>query len=76
MYFSYSETLLCDLALQRLLLSLYKSFSKVLTERLPSVSADGEMPNLRAEGTDSMAIDLEEPSTMEMDHDNGTKDDR
>ncbi|CAL9092146.1 unnamed protein product [Musa textilis] len=60
-----------------LFVSLYKSFANVLTERLPPVSADGAFPKLRdEEDIDSMAIDLEEPSTMEMDHDNGRKDDR
>lgn len=49
----------------------------MLTERLPPVSADGAFPKLRdEEDIDSMAIDLEEPSTMEMDHDNRRKDDR
>uniref|UniRef100_A0A804J218 ABH1 n=1 Tax=Musa acuminata subsp. malaccensis TaxID=214687 RepID=A0A804J218_MUSAM len=60
-----------------LFVSLYKSFANVLTERLPPVSADGAFPKLRdEEDIDSMAIDLEEPSTMEMDHDNRRKDDR
>ncbi|WOK93579.1 ABH1 [Canna indica] len=58
-----------------LFISLYKSFSDVLTERLPPVSADGVLPKLRAQDTDSMALDLDEPSTMEVDHENGEKDD-
>ncbi|CAL9751894.1 unnamed protein product [Musa acuminata subsp. burmannicoides] len=60
-----------------LFVSLYKSVANVLTERLPPVSADGAFPKLRdEEDIDSMAIDSEEPSTMEMDHDNRRKDDR
>ncbi|RRT60650.1 hypothetical protein B296_00030536 [Ensete ventricosum] len=69
--------LLTFLDKQSLFVSLYKSFANVLTERLPPMSADGAFPKLRdEEDKDSMAIDLEEPSTMEMDHDNGRKDDR
>ncbi|KAG1338636.1 nuclear cap-binding protein subunit 1 [Cocos nucifera] len=57
-----------------LFLSLYKGFRDVLMERLPPVSADGKLPKLRIANVDSMAVDSEEPSTMEVDHDNGRTD--
>lgn len=62
--------------LQALFISLYKSFVNVLTERLPPVSPEGELPDLRAGNVSSMTIDLEESATMDVDNENGTKDDR
>ncbi|KAJ6803538.1 nuclear cap-binding protein subunit 1-like [Iris pallida] len=59
-----------------LFLSLYKRFGEVLTERLPPVSADGKLPNLRSGHVDVMAVDLEEPAAMDDDHDNGKNDNR
>jgi len=56
--------------MQALFLSLYKNFEGVLKERLPPVSADGELPNLKAGRGDSMTIDTEEPPAMEVDQEN------
>nr|CAB3495958.1 unnamed protein product [Digitaria exilis] len=55
-----------------LLKLLFKRFVDVLTERLPPVSADGEIPNLRAgdQNVNSEARDLEK-ATMEIDSENG-----
>nr|CAD1833320.1 unnamed protein product [Ananas comosus var. bracteatus] len=69
---------LLDRALEEnkaLFISLYKSFVNVLTERLPPVSPEGELPDLRAGNVSSMTIDLEESATMDVDNENGTKDD-
>ncbi|KAG6532910.1 hypothetical protein ZIOFF_006769 [Zingiber officinale] len=57
-----------------LFVSLYKSFTNVLMERLPPVSDNGDLPKLRPEKIDAMSVDLEEPPSMEVDHDNGQKD--
>lgn len=50
---------------------LFKRFVDVLTERLPNVSADGEMPNLRSgdQNVNFVAQDLE-TATMEIDNEN------
>lgn len=58
--------------LQELLKLLFKKFVDVLTERLPPVSADGEIPNLRAgdQNVNFEARDLE-TATMEIDSENG-----
>ena len=49
----------------------------MLTERLPSVSADGDVPNLRA-GDPNVTIPAGDPeaSTMEIDNDNGANNNR
>ncbi|KAK8520582.1 hypothetical protein V6N13_030975 [Hibiscus sabdariffa] len=54
-----------------LFLSLYKNFSTVLMERLPDASSDATLQSLKSVHGDSMAVDLEEPSTMEVDDENG-----
>ncbi|TYJ02749.1 hypothetical protein E1A91_A13G250700v1 [Gossypium mustelinum] len=53
-----------------LFLSLYKNFSNVLMERLPDASRDGTLQSLKSVNGDSMAVDIEEPSTMEVDDEN------
>jgi len=57
---------------KELLKLLFKRFVDVLTERLPTVSADGEIPNLRAgyQNVNFAARDLE-TATMEIDNENG-----
>uniref|UniRef100_A0A0D9VTY5 Nuclear cap-binding protein subunit 1 n=1 Tax=Leersia perrieri TaxID=77586 RepID=A0A0D9VTY5_9ORYZ len=61
---------------KELLRLLFKSFVDVLTERLPPVSADGEVPNLRAgdPNADSVTRDPE-ATTMEIDDENGADND-
>ncbi|OVA14213.1 MIF4G-like [Macleaya cordata] len=56
---------------EALFISLYKRFSDVLMERLPNASPDGTMRSLRFGQTDTMAVDSEEPSEMEVDNTNG-----
>ncbi|OAY71128.1 Nuclear cap-binding protein subunit 1 [Ananas comosus] len=59
---------LLDRALEEnkaLFISLYKSFVNVLTERLPPVSPEGELPDLRAGNVSSMTIDLEDQANGE-----------
>ncbi|KAH0470590.1 hypothetical protein IEQ34_000313 [Dendrobium chrysotoxum] len=56
---------------KELFISLYKSFKFVLTERLPSFSPDGKLPNLRCGQMDFMTVDLEKPLKMDVDHENG-----
>ncbi|KAF6142696.1 hypothetical protein GIB67_015182 [Kingdonia uniflora] len=51
--------------------SLYKSFSNVLMERLPSASSDATLHDLRSGQIDAMNVDSEESSAMEIDRDNG-----
>lgn len=67
----FTNLLLSD-HLQAVLKLLFKRFVDVLTERLPPVSADGEIPNLRAgdQNVNSEARDLEK-ATMEIDSENG-----
>jgi len=57
---------------KELLKLLFKRFVDVLAERLPAVSADGEIPNLRAgyQNVNFAARDLE-TATMEIDNENG-----
>lgn len=57
--------------MQALFLSLFRNLGDVLKERLPPVSADGKMPNLKAGHADSMAVDTEEPPAMDVDQENG-----
>ncbi|KAJ3683742.1 hypothetical protein LUZ60_013969 [Juncus effusus] len=54
---------------------LFKSFVDALNERLPPVSSDGEIPNLRAgSGNSEFApVDLEKPASMDVDDENGDK---
>jgi nuclear cap-binding protein subunit 1 len=49
----------------------------VLTERLPPVSADGDVPNLRA-GDPNVTIPAGEPeaATMDIDNENGADNNR
>ncbi|KAK8543379.1 hypothetical protein V6N13_136109 [Hibiscus sabdariffa] len=54
-----------------LFLSLYKNFSTILMERLPDASSDVTLESLKSIHGDSMAVDLEESSTMEVDDENG-----
>ncbi|OMO59844.1 MIF4G-like, type 3 [Corchorus capsularis] len=54
-----------------LFLSLYKNFSNVLKERLPDASRAGTLQALKSINGDSMAVDLEESSAMEVDDENG-----
>lgn len=65
------------MVLQELLRLLFKSFVEVLTERLPPISADGDVPNLRAgdPNVNSSARDPE-ATTMEIDNENGGDNDR
>jgi len=57
---------------KELLKLLFKRFVDVLAERLPAVSADGEIPNLRAgyQNVNFASQDLE-TATMEIDNENG-----
>lgn len=57
---------------KELLRLLFKSFVDVLTERLPPVSADGDVPNLRA-GDPNVTFPASDPeaATMEIDNENG-----
>ncbi|XP_022728993.1 nuclear cap-binding protein subunit 1 isoform X2 [Durio zibethinus] len=54
-----------------LFLSLYNNFSNVLMERLPDASRAGTLQELKTNHGDSMALDLEESSAMEVDDENG-----
>ncbi|KAF5177817.1 nuclear cap-binding protein subunit 1-like, partial [Thalictrum thalictroides] len=56
---------------EALFITLYKSFSDVLKERLPPASVDGTLQSLHYDQIDTMAVDSEEPSAMEIDRDNG-----
>ncbi|GKU93979.1 hypothetical protein SLEP1_g7526 [Rubroshorea leprosula] len=56
---------------EELFLSLYRNFSNVLAERLPDASKVGTLQDLKSINSDSMAVDLEESSTMVVDNDNG-----
>jgi nuclear cap-binding protein subunit 1 len=51
---------------------IFKSFADVLNERLPAVSPDGELPNLRRVNTSEnhVAVDLEAPASMDVDQEN------
>lgn len=56
---------------QALFLSLYKSFSTVLSERLPDASRAGTLRELKSVPADAMAVDPEESSAMDLDNENG-----
>ncbi|KAF5447723.1 hypothetical protein F2P56_033252 [Juglans regia] len=55
---------------EALFLALYKNFSNVLTERLPDASRAGTLSELKSVRADSMSVDLEESSAMEVDNEN------
>ena len=55
---------------EALFLMLYKSFSNVLVERLPEGSKARSLHELKAAEVDVMAVDPQEPSTMELDNEN------
>ncbi|KAG6682662.1 hypothetical protein I3842_13G154200 [Carya illinoinensis] len=55
---------------EALFVALYKNFSNVLTERLPDASRAGTLWELKSVRADSMSVDLEEPSAMEVDNEN------
>ncbi|KAK9146885.1 hypothetical protein Sjap_006788 [Stephania japonica] len=57
---------------EALFVSLYKSFSSILTERLPSGSAKATLQDLRGQ-TGNMAVDIEEPLEMEVDREKSSK---
>ncbi|KAF3454007.1 hypothetical protein FNV43_RR04450 [Rhamnella rubrinervis] len=57
---------------EALFLSLYKNFSTVLMERLPDASRAGAFQELKSiYSADSMAVDVEESTEMEVDNENG-----
>ncbi|XP_077218182.1 ARM repeat superfamily protein isoform X2 [Tasmannia lanceolata] len=56
---------------EALFISLYKSFANVLMERLPSVSDEEKTIGLQSDSIDAMTVDSEEPSTMDVDKENG-----
>ncbi|XP_028761163.1 nuclear cap-binding protein subunit 1 [Neltuma alba] len=55
---------------EALFLSLYKSFSNVLMERLPEASAARTLNELKSMHVDEMAVDPEEKSAMDLDNEN------
>ncbi|XP_040991745.1 nuclear cap-binding protein subunit 1 [Juglans microcarpa x Juglans regia] len=55
---------------EALFLALYKNFSNVLMERLPDASRAGTLSELKSVHADSMSVDLEESSAMEVDNEN------
>ncbi|KAM1149656.1 hypothetical protein ACFX2B_029915 [Malus domestica] len=56
---------------EALFFSMYKSFLNVLTERLPEASKCVTLQGLKGIHADSMPIDLEESSAMDVDNENG-----
>ena len=74
---SHQLTIISPLVFQELLRLLFKSFLDVLTERLPPVSADGDVPNLRA-GDPNVTFPASDPEavTMEIDNENGADNNR
>ncbi|CAN1751105.1 Nuclear cap-binding protein subunit 1 [Linum perenne] len=56
---------------EELFLALYKNFSDVLRERLPDASKAQTLRDLKSTQTDEMALDIDQPSTMEVDEENG-----
>ncbi|XP_010521542.1 PREDICTED: nuclear cap-binding protein subunit 1 [Tarenaya hassleriana] len=56
---------------ESLLLLVYQSFMAVLKERLPDPSKARTLQELKSIGEEFMAVDLEEPSAMEVDNENG-----
>ncbi|XP_057437590.1 nuclear cap-binding protein subunit 1 [Lotus japonicus] len=55
---------------EALFVLLYKSFSNVLKERLPKGSEARTLRELKSVQVDEMAVDPEEPSSMELDNEN------
>jgi hypothetical protein len=49
---------------------LFKSFSNVLTDRLPKGSGARTLREWKSAQVEDMAVDSEEPSTMELDNEN------
>uniref|UniRef100_A0A7N0THA5 Nuclear cap-binding protein subunit 1 n=1 Tax=Kalanchoe fedtschenkoi TaxID=63787 RepID=A0A7N0THA5_KALFE len=56
---------------EALFTSLYENFQKVLTDRLPDASSGITLRELKTSRPGSMAVDLEEESTMDVDNENG-----
>ncbi|CAO2822875.1 unnamed protein product [Amaranthus hypochondriacus] len=56
---------------EALFLSLYKNFSIILLDRLPEDSAIGTSRSLHSDRTDTMTVELEEPSGMDIDQEKG-----
>ncbi|CAI0546743.1 unnamed protein product [Linum tenue] len=56
---------------EELFLALYKNFSNVLKERLPDASKAQTLRDLKSTRGDEMAVDTDQPSTMEVDDENG-----
>ncbi|CAL1409673.1 unnamed protein product [Linum trigynum] len=56
---------------EELFLALYKNFSNVLKERLPDASKAQTLRDLKSTQADEMAVDTDQPSTMEVDDENG-----
>lgn len=56
--------------MQALFLLIYKSFSNILTERLPKGFGARSLHELKSAQVDEMAVDPEEPTTMELDNEN------
>ncbi|XP_060966908.1 nuclear cap-binding protein subunit 1 isoform X2 [Cannabis sativa] len=57
--------------IEALFLSLYQNFCSLLMERLPDASIVRTLQELKSVPADSMAVDLEEPATMEVDDETG-----
>lgn len=55
---------------QALFLLLFKSFSNVLADRLPKGSGARTLHEWKSAQVEEMVVDLEEPSTMEVDNEN------
>ncbi|KAI5428014.1 Nucleic acid dioxygenase ALKBH1 [Lathyrus oleraceus] len=55
---------------EALFLLLFKSFSNVLTDRLPKGSGARTLREWKSAQVEEMVVDLEEPSTMEVDNEN------
>ncbi|KAL2929091.1 Nuclear cap-binding protein subunit 1 [Bienertia sinuspersici] len=56
---------------ESLFLSMYKNFSSVLLDRLPEGSAIGTWRSLHSTQADTMMLDSDEPSGMDVDHEKG-----
>ncbi|XP_004291754.1 PREDICTED: nuclear cap-binding protein subunit 1 [Fragaria vesca subsp. vesca] len=56
---------------EALFISLYKNFLNVFMERLPEASKVATLQGLKSSHADSMSVDLEESSAMEVDNENG-----
>lgn len=57
--------------MQALFSSLYKNFSIVLTECLPDVTRAGTLQELKSIYADTINVDLEQPSEMDVDDESG-----